>query len=83
VPATIVNWGGNDGVEVDQWVRYLGRLVGREPIFEYNDRPRAASWIGDQSRRIALSCICEIDWREGMKRMIRARRPDVAIVEGV
>jgi nucleoside-diphosphate-sugar epimerase len=83
VPATIVNWGGNDGVEVEQWVRYLGKLVGREPIFEYDDRPRAASWIGDHSRRIALGCICEVDWREGMKRMIRARRPDVTIMEGV
>lgn len=81
VPATIVNWGGDTGVEVAEWVRYLGRLVGREPIFEYDDRPRAASWIGDHSRRIALGCECRVDWREGMKRMIRARHPEVRILE--
>ncbi|MDR7103665.1 NAD(P)-dependent oxidoreductase [Croceicoccus sp. BE223] len=81
VPATIVNWGGDEGVEVEAWVRHLGRLVGKEPIFEYDDRPRAASWIGDHSRRIALGCECKVDWREGMKRMIRARRPDVTIIE--
>lgn len=83
VPATIVNWGGDEGVEVEEWVRYLGRLIGREPIFEYDDRPRAASWIGDHSRRVALGCACEVDWREGMKRMIRARRPDVVIREDI
>lgn len=79
VPATIVNWGGDEGVDVESWVRYLGELVGREPIFEYDDRPRAASWIGDHSKRIALGCECQVNWREGMKRMIAARRPDVKI----
>ena len=83
VPATIVHWGGDEGVEVETWVRYLGQLVGREPIFEYDDRPRAASWIGDHSRRIALGCTCQVHWREGMKRMIRARHPEVQIREDV
>lgn len=83
VPATIINWGGDEGVQVEEWVRYLGKLVGKEPVFEYDERPRAASWIGDNSRRIALGCICEVDWRAGMKRMIRARRPDIQICEGV
>ena len=81
VPATIVNWGGDEGVEVESWVRYLGELVGVEPKFEYDDRPRAASWIGDHSRRKALGCECLVPWRDGMKRMIRARRPDVQIRE--
>lgn len=79
VPATIVNWGGDEGVDVETWVRYLGELVGKEPVFEYDDRPRAASWIGDHSKRIALGCECQVSWREGMKRMIAARRPDVKI----
>jgi len=83
VPATIVNWGGDEGVEVEEWVRYIGKLVGKEPHFEYDERPRAASWIGDHSRREALGCFCEVGWREGMKRMIRARHPEVQIREDV
>jgi len=83
VPATIVNWGGDEGVEVETWVRYLGELVGVEPVFEYEDVPRAASWIGDNSRRKELGCECEVLWREGMKRMIRARHPVVKIREDV
>lgn len=83
VPATIVNWGGDKGVEVEEWVRYLGKLVGKEPNFQYDDSPRAASWIGDHSRREALGCFCEVDWREGMKRMISARHPEVEIREDV
>lgn len=81
VPATIINWGGDEGVEVETWVRYLGALVGKEPRFEYDDRPRAASWIGDHSRRVAMGCECRVPWREGMKRMIRLRHPEVAIRE--
>ena len=83
VPATIINWGGDEGVEVEEWVRYLGKLVGKEPRFEYDDRPRAASWIGDNSRREALGCFCKVGWREGMKRMIRARHPEVRLREDV
>lgn len=79
VPATIVNWGGNEGVEVETWVRYLGALVGKEPCFEYDDQPRAGSWIGDHGKRIALGCECRVDWREGMRRMIAARHPQVQI----
>src|SRR5579862_2696414 len=33
VPATIVNWGGDDVVTVHQWCRYLGQMVGRAPQF--------------------------------------------------
>lgn len=79
VPATIVNWGGDEGVEVETWVRYLGALVGKEPRFEYDDRPRSGSWIGDPGRRIALGCECIVSWRDGMKRMIAARHPEVTI----
>ncbi|WP_347270447.1 NAD-dependent epimerase/dehydratase family protein [Rhizorhabdus histidinilytica] len=81
VPATIINWGGDEGVEVETWVRYLGELVGKEPRFEYDDRPRSASWIGDHRKRIALGCECRVHWREGMKRMIAARHPEMKIRE--
>jgi nucleoside-diphosphate-sugar epimerase len=80
-PATIVNWGGDEGVEVETWVRYIGELVGREPNIVYDERPRAASWIGDHRRRIALGCTCKVHWREGMKRMVAARHPEVTIRE--
>ncbi len=32
VPATIVNWGGDQQVALEDWVIELGRLVGREPV---------------------------------------------------
>jgi nucleoside-diphosphate-sugar epimerase len=81
VPATIVNWGGDEGVEVETWVRYLGELVGKEPVIVYDEKPRAASWIGDHSKRITLGCDCRVPWREGMRRMIAARHPEVQIRE--
>lgn len=79
VPATIVNWGGDEGVEIESWVRLLGELVGREPNIVYEESSQWGSWIGDHSRRIALGCTCAVPWREGMRRMIAARHPEVKI----
>ena len=34
VPATTVNWCGDQTVSLQEWCRYLGSLVGKEPVFE-------------------------------------------------
>ena len=34
VPATIVNWGGDEVVTVQEWSRYFGELTGRTPQFD-------------------------------------------------
>jgi nucleoside-diphosphate-sugar epimerase len=81
VPATIINWSGDEPVEIETWVRHLYRLVGKEPNIIHEERSHAGSWIGDQTRRQALDLHCKVHWKEGMKRMIAARRPEVRICE--
>ena len=34
VPATTVNWCGEQTVSIQEWCTYLGSLVDREPVFE-------------------------------------------------
>ena len=56
VPATIVNWGGDQQVALEEWVAELGRLVGREPVLVdvteatiggvTTDNTRGWSWPG-------------------------------------
>ena len=38
VPATVVNWGGDDPVSIEDWCTYLGELTGLEPKFEPTDQ---------------------------------------------
>jgi nucleoside-diphosphate-sugar epimerase len=77
VPATIVNWAGDDAVSVQEWVGHLGALIGREPTFALT--PVAGSQPGvaiDVTRRQAITGPCRVGWREGMAAMAAARYPD-------
>jgi nucleoside-diphosphate-sugar epimerase len=69
VPATIVNWGGNDTVSIEEWCTYLGELVGVEPIL----RPTAdtiESVAVDVSELHRLVGPLSVSWRDGMRRMV-------------
>jgi UDP-glucuronate 4-epimerase len=71
VPATIVNWGG-DPVSLEEWCAYLGELTGLEPKFE-----ETADTIGsvtiDRARMHELVGPTQVDWKDGLRRMIEAR----------
>ena len=53
MPATIVNWGGDDETSIEEWCEYMGELVGVEARFE-----RTTNTIGgiptDNTKRRAL-----------------------------
>jgi nucleoside-diphosphate-sugar epimerase len=79
VPATIVNWGGDEVVAVQEWSNYFGELTGRTPRFELE--PAAGTHRGvalDPSRRLALTGPCRTSWRQGMKAAYELRYPDGA-----
>jgi nucleoside-diphosphate-sugar epimerase len=75
VPATVLNWAGDDVVQSEDYVRYLGELVGVEPTFAYLD-VGICSRPCDNTRRRSLIGDCAVPWREGMRRMAEARHPD-------
>ena len=37
VPATIVNWGGDENVSVEEWTALIGDLVGKEPVMQIDE----------------------------------------------
>jgi len=75
VPATIVNWAGDDVVQSEDWIGFLGELVGVEPEIVYQPTG-VCSRPCDNTRRKALIGECSVGWREGMRRMAEARHPD-------
>jgi len=82
VPATIVNWCGDEAIAAQDWIAYMGELTGREPQIQYYDAPGSQPGICcDTERRMAFTGPCNVSWREGVKEMIAARHPE-ALVSG-
>jgi nucleoside-diphosphate-sugar epimerase len=73
VPATIVNWGGEDAVSIEEWCAYLGELTGREATFQPTDQTIASVTV-DLTRMHELVGHARVPWREGFARMVAARR---------
>jgi UDP-glucuronate 4-epimerase len=76
VPATVVNWGGDEAVTQRQIAEYVSEITGVPVRFELNERHRM-SCAFDNTRRMALIGACEVPWREGVRRSLEARFPDV------
>lgn len=77
VPATITNWGGDEGVPVPELARYVAEKLGREAKVTEGPEGIHQYWL-DATRRIELAGPCAVDWKQGVDRMIAARFPDLA-----
>lgn len=76
VPATVVNWGGDEAVSIEEWCTYMGELTGLPVHF----RPTADTIDSgdlDLTRLHALAGHSQVPWREGIRRMVAARRPEL------
>jgi hypothetical protein len=79
VPATIVNWAGDEVVSVQQWCAYAGELARVRAAVEVGpscDGPAGA--IADSTLRLEITGPCRIGWHEGMRRTMETRHPEVA-----
>ncbi|MCU1485605.1 MAG: hypothetical protein JWN67_2351 [Actinomycetia bacterium] len=76
VPATIVNWGGEDVVSIQEWCAYITELTGVEiPLTE---GPTAMpSVVADLARQHELVGAATVGWKDGMRRMLEVRHPDL------
>jgi len=81
VPATIVNWGGDDAVDVRTYCTYMADIAALKVQFQdAPDDPLAAKVIvSDSTRRKQLVGDSQVKWREGMRRMIAARHPEIKL----
>lgn len=79
-PPILVNWSGSETVSIEDYCRYMGSLVGIEPIFEYTTEAHTPLWP-DTTRMHETLGRTRVPWREGMRRMIQARHPDLGLKE--
>jgi UDP-glucuronate 4-epimerase len=76
VPATVVNWAGRDVVSIEDWCLYLGELVGVMPTFEPSTATIESVRV-DTTRMEELVGRAEVGWRDGLRRMIESRHPEL------
>jgi hypothetical protein len=74
VPATIVNWAGDEPVSVQQWAAHMGELAGREAQVVVREEPGTLRGsVADATRRQSITGPCRIRWKEGLRRTYEAR----------
>ncbi|HVA61090.1 MAG TPA: hypothetical protein VNG13_11230 [Mycobacteriales bacterium] len=76
VPATVVNWGGDEPVSVEDWCAYLGELTGLRPRLVPTDQALRSVQL-DLSRMHELVGHPTVPWHDGFRRMVGAIRPDL------
>jgi UDP-glucuronate 4-epimerase len=76
VPATIVNWGGSEEASIEDWCRYMGTLIGVEPKLHATEKTIPSVRI-DTKRMLELVGPTRVGWRDGIRRLVRARHPEI------
>ena len=75
VDTTTVNFGGSEPTSIEEWCGYLGELTGLTPSFR--DDPEAFGSLAlDTTRMHELIGPTRIDWRDGIRRLVRQLAPD-------
>jgi nucleoside-diphosphate-sugar epimerase len=75
-PSVTINWGGHQAVSIEEWCGYLGELTGIEPTFAPTADTIDSVQV-DLTRLHRLVGTTTVDWRDGMRRMVEARHPEL------
>jgi UDP-glucuronate 4-epimerase len=76
VPATTVNWCGEQTVSLQDWCTHIGSLIGREPVFELSEQALRGGPT-DVTLMRELVGGTTVDWRDGIRRMVSAFHPEL------
>ncbi len=76
VPALTVNWGGDETVSIEEWCGYLAELTGA-PANLASTKDTIDSVDIDLSLMHERVGTTTVGWKEGMRRMVAARHPEL------
>jgi len=76
VPALTLNWGGSEAVSIEQWCAFLAELTGLEAKFETREDTLGPLPVDvtKMNERVGRT---RVDWRDGIRRMVTARNPEL------
>jgi UDP-glucuronate 4-epimerase len=79
-PPVVVNWSGSETVSLEEYCTYLGELVGRPVQLVVSDRAYWPLWP-DTTYMHEILGRTEIGWRDGFRRMVAARHPELGLFD--
>jgi nucleoside-diphosphate-sugar epimerase len=75
VPATLVNWCGDEPVGAQEWCAYMGELTGKTPQVVVKEVPGGIRGVVcDTTRRLEITGPAQVTWRSGVGRLVEERR---------
>lgn len=77
VPATTVNWAGDQVVSIQQWCAYLGTLIGREPVFDESTQALRGNPVDVSRLHELIGAGSTVDWQDGLRRMATRFHPEL------
>jgi nucleoside-diphosphate-sugar epimerase len=81
VPATVVNWGGDETVSAQEWCGYFSELTGFDAKLVVQVVPGTLRGNAlDPTKRLAITGPGRVGWKDGMRRMYEARYPGGAVL---
>jgi nucleoside-diphosphate-sugar epimerase len=78
VPPVVVNWAGSETVSAEEYCTYMGELTGIEPQIVYDPVVHTALWP-DVTYMHEVLGRTKVHWRDGFRRMIEARHPELPL----
>jgi nucleoside-diphosphate-sugar epimerase len=76
VPATVVNWASHEQTSIEEWCGYMAELTGLEVKFAPTDEALESLPL-DTSRLIEKVGPTRVHWKDGIRRMVEARNPEL------
>ena len=74
VPATIVNWAGDEIVTVQQWCAWIGALSGFTPVVGVTAMPGTLRGsVSNVTKRLSITGPCSVSWKDGLQRTYEQR----------
>lgn len=79
-PPLVVNWAGSETVSAEEYCEYMGSLVGIKPRFRYTEEAYTPLWP-DVTLMHQVLGRTNVPWKDGMRRMVQARHPELKLRE--
>jgi nucleoside-diphosphate-sugar epimerase len=83
IPASIVNWCGDEAVDWQEMFEYAGALLGKTPKFIRRDDFAFPNCVPDPTKRKSIAGPCKVTWKQGVRSSLEIRHPGITLAEGV
>jgi UDP-glucuronate 4-epimerase len=81
VPASIINWSGDEGADWIDIFEHAGKLLGKVPNWVPMPELQLPNCVPDTSKRKSIAGPCTVHWKDGIRRSLELRHPGIALSE--